>query len=150
MGDRRGACTQLPAPARLSARHILCPAVQRAGRRRAPPDRDIGTLRRSYRSALVAGRATDTVYLYDLPSDTFEVHDAGAGYYVSREAVSPQGVTPITDLLAELTRRDVELRVTPSLWPLRDAVAASTLQFSIIRMRNAAPRPNVIRSSSAL
>jgi len=78
------------------------------------------------------------------------VHDAGAGYYVSREAVSPQGVTPITDLLAELTRRDVELRVTPSLWPLRDAVAASTLQFSIIRMRNAAPRPNVIRSSSAL
>ncbi len=90
------------------------------------------------------------LYLYDLPSDTFEVHDAGAGYYVSREAVSPQGVTPITDLLAELTRRDVELRVTPSLWPLRDAVAASTLQFSIIRMRNAAPRPSVIRSSSAL
>jgi len=45
------------------------------------------------------------------------------------------------DALAELTHRDVELRVTPSLWPLRDAVVASTLQFSLIRMRNATPRP---------
>ncbi len=90
------------------------------------------------------------LYRYDLPADTFAVADAGAGYYVSREAVAPQGVAPITDVLTELTRRDVELRVTPSLWPLRDAVAASTLQFSIIRMRNAAPRPSVIRSSSAL
>ena len=81
------------------------------------------------------------LYQYDLPADTFEVHEAGAGYYVSREAVSPRGVTPITDVLTELTRRDVELRVTPSLWRLHDAVVASTLQFSIIRMRNAAPRP---------
>lgn len=80
------------------------------------------------------------LYRYDLPADTFAVCDAGAGYYVSREAVVPQGVTPITDVFIELTRRDVELRITPSLWPLRDAVAASTLQFSIIRMRNAAPR----------
>jgi Family of unknown function (DUF6886) len=32
------------------------------------------------------------------------------------------------------------LRVMPTLWPLRDAVVASTLQFSIIRMRNAALR----------
>jgi Family of unknown function (DUF6886) len=32
------------------------------------------------------------------------------------------------------------LRVMPSLWQLHDAVVASTLQFSIIRMRNAQPR----------
>ncbi len=81
------------------------------------------------------------LYRYDLPAETFEVYDAGAGYYVSRETVVPQGVTPITDVLTELTRLDVELRVMPSLWSLRDAVVASTLQFSIIRMRNAAPRP---------
>lgn len=81
------------------------------------------------------------LYRYDLPADTFEVYDAGAGYYVSRTAVTPRGVTPVVDALAELTHRDVELRVTPSLWPLRDAVVASTLQFSLIRMRNATPRP---------
>ena len=37
-------------------------------------------------------------------------------------------------------RRGVELRVLPSLWPLRDAVVASSPQLSLIRMRNAAAR----------
>jgi hypothetical protein len=54
--------------------------------------------------------------------------------------VIPRSVTPIDDLLGELLAYDVELRVMPSLWRLRDAVVASTLQFSIIRMRNALPR----------
>jgi hypothetical protein len=46
----------------------------------------------------------------------------------------------LDDLLAELAGRDVELRVMPSLHRLRDAVVASTLQFSNIRWRNAGPR----------
>ncbi len=33
-----------------------------------------------------------------------------------------------------------DVTVLPSLWSLRDAVVASTLQFSLIRMRNALPR----------
>jgi hypothetical protein len=64
----------------------------------------------------------------------------GAGYYISRSPVIPRSVSPIDDLLGELLAYDVELRVMPSLWRLRDAVVASTLQFSIIRMRNALPR----------
>ena len=78
-----------------------------------------------------------TLWLYEFPAATFEVIDAGAGYWVSRVAVEPLAVTRIDDVLGELARRDVELRLTPSLWPLRDAVLASTLQFSFIRMRNA-------------
>jgi hypothetical protein len=31
-------------------------------------------------------------------------------------------------------------RIVSNLWPLRDAVVASTLRFSIIRMRSALPR----------
>ncbi len=85
--------------------------------------------------------ARQQLYRYEMPGDTFTLLDAGAGYYVSREPVLPRSMTPITNLLGELLRHDIELRVTPSLWPLRDAVAASTLQFSIIRMRNALPRP---------
>lgn len=77
------------------------------------------------------------LYKYELPSESFNVQDAGAGYYVSRQAVVPLGVEPIDNLLAALVAHDVELRVMPSLWKLRDAVVASTLQFSIIRMRNA-------------
>lgn len=83
---------------------------------------------------------TERLYRYDLPDDSFTPLDAGAGYYISREPVVPQAVTPIDDLLGALLGHDVELRVMPSLWKLSDAVAASTLQFSIIRMRNAQPR----------
>ena len=83
----------------------------------------------------------DTVlYLYELPGRDFELMDDGAGYYVSSRAVAPLSVRRVHDLLSELVGRDVELRLTPSLWPLYDAVPASTLQFSIIRMRNARPR----------
>jgi uncharacterized protein DUF6886 len=83
---------------------------------------------------------SERLYSYELPADTFTLVDRGAGYYISREPVVPRSVTTIDDLLGELLRHDVELRVMPSLWKLRDAVVASTLQFSIIRMRNALPR----------
>jgi hypothetical protein len=81
-----------------------------------------------------------TLYKYELPGATFVRLDAGAGYYVSRQAVVPLGVEPIDNLLTALVAHDVELRIMPSLWKLRDAVVASTLQFSIIRMRNARGR----------
>jgi hypothetical protein len=87
------------------------------------------------------------LYCYELPPETFAVADDGAGYYISRQPVVPRAVTVIDDLLGELLRRDVELRVMPSLWRLRDAVVASTLQFSIIRMRNALPRAEAAPAS---
>jgi hypothetical protein len=80
-----------------------------------------------------------TLYQYTLPPTTFTLVDAGAGYYVSREAVAPLAMTTISDVLVALLARGVELRVLPSLWPLRERVIASSLQFSIIRMRNAQP-----------
>lgn len=80
------------------------------------------------------------LYRYHLPPDTFACIDAGAGYHVSRTAVVPVSVDIIEDPLGELRRQGVDVRVLPSLWALHDAVAASTMQFSMIRMRNAAPR----------
>lgn len=76
------------------------------------------------------------LWLYEFPVETFKVIDAGAGYWVSRASVRPVATNRVDDALAELVRRGVEFRVTPSLWPLRDAVLASTLQFSFIRLRN--------------
>jgi hypothetical protein len=81
------------------------------------------------------------LYCHHLPSHTFECLDEGAGYFVSRAAVEPERVEVITDVIAELLGRGLELRFVPNLWHLHDAVAASTLRFSMIRMRNAAPRP---------
>ena len=84
---------------------------------------------------------TTRLYCYELPPATFTSYkDEGAGYYTSRETVLPLSMRPIDHPLCEMLERNVELRSTPSLWPLRDAVVDSTLQFSIIRMRNARPR----------
>jgi len=79
-------------------------------------------------------------YCYHMPPETFECLDAGAGYFVSRAAVVPSRIDVVDDPIAALMRRGVELRVVPDLWSLRDAVVASSLQFSLIRMRNALPR----------
>jgi hypothetical protein len=81
------------------------------------------------------------LYCYHLPPATFECLDECAGYFVSRASVAPSRVTVINDAIAELLRTGVELRVVSNLWPLRDAVARSSLQFSFIRMHNALPRP---------
>ena len=80
------------------------------------------------------------LHVYRLPGATFEVIDDGAGYAVSREAVAPESVEVIDDALGAITARGVELRVVPSLWPLRDAILDATRNFSFIRMRHAQPR----------
>jgi hypothetical protein len=87
------------------------------------------------------------LYCYRLPAETFRCIDECAGYFVSRVPVVPAIMEVIDDARTELLRRGVELRVVPTLWPLRDAVAASSLRFSMIRMRNAKPRaPDANRS----
>lgn len=81
------------------------------------------------------------LYLYEFPADSFELVDAGAGYYISRKAVKPMSVVKMKDLVSELLSRNIEVRLLPDLWALRDQVIASTLEFSVIRFRNALPRP---------
>lgn len=81
-----------------------------------------------------------TLYLYELPPDTFRCVDECAGYLHSIVAVPPTTVRVIDDLLDALANSGTEIRIVKSLWPLHDAVVASTLGFSMIRMRNALPR----------
>jgi hypothetical protein len=79
-----------------------------------------------------------------MPAESFTCIDECAGYIVSREFVRPLQVEIIEDPIATMLARGVELRILPTLGPLRDSVVASTLQFSIIRMQNAnaRQRPN--------
>jgi hypothetical protein len=89
-------------------------------------------------SGWLARLRSTRLFVYHFPADTFA--DDGSGrFYTSREAVIPTTVEPVGDLLALLVAADVELRLTPSLWPLYRAITASTLDYSIIRMRNAQP-----------
>jgi len=86
---------------------------------------------------MIAERLTHVSDQPDIP--LFDLLDPVAAYYVSRQPVRPLAVRRVDDLLGELAGRDVELRITPSLWPLQDAVLASSLAFSFIRMGNARP-----------
>ncbi|WP_246067398.1 DUF6886 family protein [Paenibacillus koleovorans] len=77
------------------------------------------------------------LYAYAFDGALFDPADGTAGYYVSHRTVTPLGVEPVGDLLERIASTGTELRLTPSLVPLRDAVIASTLKFSVIRYSNA-------------
>ena len=81
-----------------------------------------------------------TLCLYEMPRATFTLFDAIAGYYTSNSVVIPQQQQIINQPIKELLSQKIELRLLPSLWQIHDAVANSTLDFSIIRMKNAQPR----------
>lgn len=76
---------------------------------------------------------------YTFAADGFVELDANAGYWVSTNPVRPIATTVMTDLPGHIARRGATLRVLPHLGALQAEVAASSLGFSMIRMRNAAP-----------
>lgn len=78
-----------------------------------------------------------TLHLYDLPSDGFRLIDEIAGYWISTTSVVPRRVSSVSDLSSAIAARGGEVRVVDQLWAIHDAVARSTLAFSMIRMRNA-------------
>jgi hypothetical protein len=59
------------------------------------------------------------------------------GMHVSRRTLCPLALEPVGDLLTTLAAGAVEVRICQSLVPLGRAVSASTMDFSLIRMRNA-------------
>lgn len=81
-----------------------------------------------------------TLAVYEMPDGAFEEALAEAGYWISRAPVTPLAAERVDDLLGALSYRGAEVRVLQDFWALRDAVVASSLQFSIIRTANARPR----------
>jgi hypothetical protein len=81
----------------------------------------------------------DTLYQYEFDPEDFTCVDEVAGYYICRKPIVPVAETKIDNILAALLEHDVELRIMPSLWRLREAIINSTLGFSIIRMHKAQP-----------
>ncbi|WP_245850851.1 DUF6886 family protein [Paenibacillus herberti] len=78
------------------------------------------------------------LYRYELPSDSFELFSETAGYYISRETVGPLEIIRLEGLLERLAGLGIELRVTPNLHPLRNAIMGSTIDhFSIHQFANA-------------
>lgn len=80
-----------------------------------------------------------SLYCYSMPLEGFVELDANAGYWVSTSPVRPIATMVMTDLPDQIARRGATLRVLPRLGALQADVAASSLGFSMIRMRNAMP-----------
>jgi hypothetical protein len=75
-----------------------------------------------------------TVYAYRMPEETFELEDR---FWISAVTVEALERRALGDLLALHADAGIELRIAPGLRALWDAVTASTLDFSSIRLRNA-------------
>lgn len=80
------------------------------------------------------------LHLYRMPAAGFSLVDVNAGYFTNPNIVIPTGWEIITDAPAAVAARGASLIYLPSLWSLHDSIAASSLCFSMIRMRNAQPR----------
>jgi len=74
------------------------------------------------------------VFAYRMPEETFERWD---GFWVSRVAVDAIERMELGDLAELHSAAGIELRTDPGLLRLWEDVAASTLDFSGIRLRNA-------------
>ncbi|SFP80801.1 hypothetical protein SAMN05421810_103478 [Amycolatopsis arida] len=85
---------------------------------------------------------TARLFAYRLPAEPFTPFGSPEpSAHVATEPVTPLGPPePVGDLLRSHEEADIQLRVLPNLWSFWDAVVASTLGFSGIRLRNAQPR----------
>lgn len=82
---------------------------------------------------------TTRVVAYRLPETSFAPDPEVGGYWLSREPVVPLEVVELGDLVELHARAEIPLHAVPNLWPVWDRVAASTLEFSGMRLRNALP-----------
>lgn len=79
-----------------------------------------------------------TLYKYTMPAHTFQLFDEFAGYYISTQTVKPIEIETINHLLDRLVDLNIEVRFTPSLYPLREAILNSSVKdFGIHRFANA-------------
>ncbi len=76
------------------------------------------------------------LYEYAFDPSNFVLLDETAGYYISDKPETPLSITGIKNVRSELDKRSVELRFLQEIAGLAKDIANSTLNFSIIRMRN--------------
>jgi hypothetical protein len=77
------------------------------------------------------------LYAYRLPAEMFRAHEVG-GYWVTGGPVEEIEQMVVDDLAGRHAATRIELRITPSIWPFWRQVAASTVEFSGLRLGNSA------------
>ena len=77
------------------------------------------------------------LYAYEFNPKDFELQDDVAGYYVAKRKQIPVAKHIITDVFSELEKRNVYVISVDSLSDIAEKVRASSLNWSLCRMRNA-------------
>ncbi len=98
-------------------------------------DRRVAAIETSWLERLRSVR----LYAYRMPPGPFDIVEDGR-FYIASTPVEAIERVELGDLLARHAEAGNELRITPSLYPLWDKVISTTLDFSGIRLRNAAQR----------
>jgi hypothetical protein len=75
--------------------------------------------------------------IYEFDPEHFELQDEIAGFYVSKEIEVPIGKYKVKHIIDELIERNIELRVLPELFTLRDQIINTSFNWSMCRMKNA-------------
>lgn len=70
-----------------------------------------------------------TLYLYEMPQESFKLHDKCAGHHRSTDVVQPLKRHVTKDLPMRIRERGAEFRPLDTLWPLFDEIVPSTLPF---------------------
>ncbi|MDR1628821.1 MAG: hypothetical protein LBS36_01200 [Oscillospiraceae bacterium] len=78
-----------------------------------------------------------TLYVYEFEPGGFYLQDEAAGYYVSESTQAPIKITVVSDLKAELARRNTALQTRDSLWGISEEIKKTSFYWSICRMGNA-------------
>ena len=79
------------------------------------------------------------LYRYAFDATAFAPWPDASGQWICEHAVEPLSVAPVGDLLAEHATAGIELRLVPSLWPVRDLAVSGRWDFSVVRMASAVP-----------
>ena len=76
------------------------------------------------------------LYVYHMPPEPFDVVEDDR-FYIASTPVEAIERVELGDLLARHAAAGIELRISPSLYPLWDRVIETSLEYSGIRLRNA-------------
>jgi hypothetical protein len=74
------------------------------------------------------------LYLYEFDTTDFYLQDKGAGYFVSEKTQVPIKKIMIDDLMGELIKRNVEIRIIDNLWDLCEKIQKTSFDWSLCRM----------------
>jgi hypothetical protein len=78
------------------------------------------------------------LFAYRLPTETFAPHEVG-GYWVSPEPVKAIERIELTGLVERHAHAGIALRTGDSIWPFWNRVVCSSVEFSGMRLADAAP-----------